>query len=54
MALQFLFQPGQTGGPRLGVFAHPPVMDEADRNGVEVVQLLPTLSSADDKPGLLE
>ena len=52
--LQFLLQPGQTGSPWLGVFAHPPVIDEADRNGVEVVQLLSALSSADNKAGLLK
>src|SRR5215217_8621931 len=53
-ALQFLFQSGQTGGPRLGVFAHPPVMDEADRNRVEIVQLFPPPPSADNEAGLLE
>ena len=49
-----MFQAGQTGGPRLGVLAHPPVMDESDRDGVQEVQLLPTPAPAHDEAGLLE
>jgi hypothetical protein len=39
--LQFLFQIAQGGGPGRGVFAHPAVVDEPDRDGVEEMQLLP-------------
>src|SRR5215213_11479959 len=46
-ALQFAFQPGQTGDPGLGVLAHPPVMDEADGDRIDVVQLLSTSAAAD-------
>ena len=42
------------GGPRLGVLAHPPVVDEPDRDGVQEVQLLPAPSPGDDEARLFQ
>ena len=42
------------GGPGLGVLAHPPVVDEPDRDGVQEVELLAAAPPGDDEAGLLE
>src|SRR6266498_3437228 len=39
-ALQSLLELAEGRGPRLGVLAHPPVVDEADRDRVQEVELL--------------
>ena len=41
-------------GPGLGVLAHPAVVDEPDRDGVQEVQLLAAASPGHDQAGLLE
>ena len=38
----------------LRVLVDPAVVDHADRDGVEIVPLLPALLATDDEPGLLE
>ena len=48
------FEVAEPGGHGFGVLAHPPVVDEPDRDRVEEVELLPTLSLRDDEPGFLE
>ncbi len=52
--LQFGFEVAQASDPGLGVLAHPPVVDEADRHGVQKVQLLATPPLCDDETGFLE
>src|SRR3954454_2383435 len=52
--LQSLLEPAQRGRPGLGVLAHPPVVDDPDRDGVEEVELLPPAPPGDHQPGLLE
>ena len=41
-------------GAVLGVLVDPPVVDQADRHGVEEVELLPARSARDDETGLFE
>ena len=53
-SLQSLLDLAERCRPGLGVLAHPPVVDEPDRHGVQVVQLLAALPPCDDEPGLLE
>ena len=53
-ALQSLLEVAEPGGPGLGVLAHPPVVDEPDRDGVQEVELLPAPPPRDDEAGLLE
>src|SRR2546422_11577649 len=36
----------------LGVLGDPPVVDQPDRNGIQEVQLLPSLTAADDETGV--
>ena len=52
--LQFRFQAGKAGGPGLGVLADPAVVQEPDRNRVQVVDLLPAAATAHHQAGLLE
>src|SRR2546425_685327 len=40
LVLQLVLQADEPGSPRLGVLADPPVVDQTDRDRVEVVQLL--------------
>ena len=54
MTLQFLLEAAEPGGPGFGVLAHPPVVDEPDRDGVQEVELLPAPPLGDDEPGLLQ
>src|SRR5580700_6130421 len=54
LILQLVLEAGQAGRPRLGVLADPPVVDQADRDRVEVVQFLATPSPAHDEPGVLQ
>src|SRR5437763_7862295 len=42
LSLQLAFEPGQPGGPGLGVLAHPPVLHELGRAGAQAVELLAT------------
>ncbi len=53
-ALQSLLDVAEGRGPRLRVLAHPPVVDEPDRDGVQVVELLATLLPGHDQARLLE
>ena len=53
-ALQSVLEVAERCGPGLGVLAHPPVVDEADRDGVQEMQLLATLPLGHDQAGLLE
>jgi len=52
--LQFVFEVDERGHPTLGVLVDPAVVQETDRNGVEVVQLLPADLVADDQVGFFE
>ena len=54
LTLQFLLESAEPGGPGFGVLAHPPVVDEPDRDGVQEVELLPTPPLGDDEAGLLQ
>src|SRR6266480_2901969 len=54
LILQLVLQADEPGSPRLGVIADPPVVDQADRDRVEVVQLLAAPPPAHDEPGVLE
>ena len=54
LILQLVLQADEPGSPRLGVLADPPVVDQADRDRVEVVQLLAAPPPAHDEPGVLE
>ena len=54
LILQLVLQAGEPGRPRLGVLADPPVVDQADRDRVEVVQLLAAPPPAHDEPGVLQ
>ena len=49
-----MFEVAQGRGPRLRVFAHPSVVDEPDRDGIQEVQLLAPASLRHDEAGLLE
>jgi len=40
--------------PGLGVLAHPPVVDEADRDGVQEVELFAASPFGDHEPSVLE
>jgi len=52
--LQFVLQAREGCCPGLGVLADPAVVDEADRNGVEVVELPATVSNRRDEAGVGE
>ena len=52
--LHFGLEADQAGRPRLGELAHPAVVDEPDRDWVEVVQLLASTAPAHDEARLLE
>src|SRR4051794_11554876 len=54
LLLQFLLELAEAGGPRFGVLADPPVVDQPDRDGVEEVQLLPATFARDHEPRLLQ
>ena len=47
--LQFISEADQAGRPRFGVLAHPSVVDEANRDRVEEVQLLAPTAPAHDQ-----
>ena len=49
-----MFEVAQGRNPRLGILAHPPVVDEPDRDGVQEVQLLAPAPLGHDEAGLLE
>jgi hypothetical protein len=52
--LQFSFDPAERGRQRLGVLAHPAIVDETDRDGIQEVELLPAALARDHEIGLLE
>src|SRR5690349_2618072 len=47
--LQFALEVGEPSGPRRRVLAHPAVVDELDRDRVEVVRLLASMALRDDE-----
>ena len=53
-ALQSLFEVAEPRGPGLGVLAHPPVVDEPDRDRVQEMELLAASSPGDHEARLLE
>jgi hypothetical protein len=50
-ALQSVLQATERIRPGLGVLAHPPVVDEADRDGVQEVELLAASPLGDHQTG---
>src|SRR5215813_8907832 len=52
--LQFSLEPDERRRHRLGVFAHPAVVDEPDGNDVQEVQLLAAALLGRDETGLFE
>jgi hypothetical protein len=52
--LEVALEPGERCGPRLGVLAHPTVVDEPDRDRVEEVQLLAAALARGHEPRLLQ
>src|SRR5207244_13157695 len=52
--LQLCLETTARGGPGRGGLAHPPVVDEPDRHGVQEVELLAPSSLGDDEARLLE
>ena len=52
--LQSCLEAAERGRPGLGVLAHPPVVDEPDRDGVQEVELLAAPPLGHHEPGLLE
>src|SRR5207245_3618293 len=53
-SLQSVFEVAEPCGPRLGVLAHPAVVDEPDRDRVQEVELLPPSPPGDHQARLLE
>ena len=53
-SLQFGLEAAERGGPGLGVLADPAVVDEADRDRVQEVELLAASPLGDHQPRLLE
>ena len=53
LVIHLLLQSGlevtEAGDPRLGVLAHPPVVDQADGHGIQEVELLPAPPPGDDE-----
>jgi hypothetical protein len=49
-----VFEAGECGQSGFGVFVHPAVMDEPDRDGIEVVQFLAPAARGDNEAGLFE
>src|SRR5215212_11196272 len=54
VALQLVLEVEKRRDPALRVLVDPPVVDLADRERVEEVELLPALPPGDDEVGLLE
>ena len=54
LLLQLCLELGERCRPRLGVLAHPAVVDEPDRDRVQVVQLLPAAFARDHETGPLQ
>src|SRR5207244_13174821 len=52
--LQSVLEAAEPCGPGLGVLAHPAVVDEADGDRVQVVELLPSPPLRDHQARLLE
>lgn len=53
-ALQSALEAAECGRPGFRVLAHPPVVDEPDRDGVQEVELFPAAASGHDQAGFLE
>ena len=54
LVLQFALEASECHGPTFSVFAHPPFVDQPDRNRVEKVQLLAPSPSGHHQPGILQ
>src|SRR5258708_1779280 len=53
-SLQVVFDAAELGDPRLGVLAHPAVVDEPDWDGIQEMQLLAAAAPGHDQASLLQ